>query len=58
MSGRSPETLLREAISRILDGPGRSSVLSAAALVQPSGLEGTPRQSGFVPQPQSFSVYE
>jgi hypothetical protein len=58
VSGRSPEALLREAISRLLDGAGRSSVLLAAALVLPSGLEGTPQHSGFVPQPHSFSVYE
>ena len=58
MSGGSPETLLREAINRMLEGAGRSSVLLAATLVLPSGREGTPQQSGFVPQPQSFSVYE
>jgi hypothetical protein len=58
MSGRSPETLLHEAISRMLDGTGRSSALLTAALVPPSSFEGTPQQSGFVPQPQSFSVYE
>ena len=58
MCGRSPETLLREAISRLLDGAGPSSVLMTATLLPPVGGDGTPQQGGFVPQPQSFSVYE
>jgi hypothetical protein len=58
LCGRSPETLLREAISRLLDGAGPSSVPMAAALPPPVGRDGAPQQSGFVPQPQSFSVYE
>jgi predicted transcriptional regulator len=48
LSGRSPEALLREAILRMIDG-------TAATL---SKLEDTPQQTGFVPQPQSFCVYE
>jgi predicted transcriptional regulator len=47
-SGRSPEALLREAISRLIE----STVESLA------GLEDGPQHAGFVPQPQSFSVYE
>jgi predicted transcriptional regulator len=47
-SGRSPESLLREAIIRMIDG--------TVAMVPT--LEDTPQQTEFVPQPQSFSVYE
>lgn len=47
-SGRSPEAFLREAISRLLE----STVLPVAM------HEVTPQHAGFVPQPQSFSVYE
>jgi hypothetical protein len=47
-SGRSPEALLREAISRLIE----STVESLA------GFEEAPQHAGFVPQPQSFSVYE
>ena len=48
LSGRSPEAFLREAILRMIDGP----------VVTLSTLEETPQQTGFVPQPRSFSVYE
>lgn len=48
LSGRSPEAFLREAISRLID----SSMPTLAA------FEETPQHAGFVPQPQSFSVYE
>jgi hypothetical protein len=48
LSGLSPEAFLREAIIRMID--------STAAI--PSAFEDTPQQTGFVPQPQSFSVYE
>jgi predicted transcriptional regulator len=48
LSGRSPEALLREAISRMIE----ASVPAFAA------LQDTPLQTGFVPQPQRFSVYE
>src|SRR3954471_16805404 len=58
MCGCSPETLLREGISRLLDGADPSSVLMARTLLPPGGRDGSPQQSGFVPQPQSFSVYE
>jgi hypothetical protein len=49
LSGRSPEDLLREAINRLIE-----SAAPAADLL------GEMRQlhSGFVPQPQSVSVYE
>ena len=48
LSGRSPEAFLREAILRMIE-----DVVPAL-----SGLKDTPQQTGFVPQPQSFSVYE
>jgi hypothetical protein len=48
LSGRSPEAFLREAILRMIDG----------TVVTLSTLEETPQQTGFVPQPGSFSVYE
>lgn len=48
MSGRSPEAFLREAINRLID--------STAPPLAP--LEDGPQHNGFVPQPQSFSVYE
>lgn len=47
-SGRSPEAFLREAINRLID--------STATPLAP--LEDGPQRSGFVPQTQSFSVYE
>lgn len=47
-SGSSPEAFLREAISRLIE----STVESLAV------FEDAPRHAGFVPQPQSFSVYE
>lgn len=47
-SGRSPETLLREAISRLIE----STVESLAV------FEDAHQHVGFVPQPQGFSVYE
>ncbi len=47
-SGRSPEAFLREAISRLIE-----STLDTLAVV-----EDPPQHPGFVPQPQSFSVYE
>jgi predicted transcriptional regulator len=46
-SGRSPEAFLREAISHLIE--------SAAPVC--AALEDA-QQTGFVPQPQSFSVYE
>lgn len=49
LSGRSPEDLLREAIHRLVE-----SVAPAADLLG----EIQELQGGFVPQPQSFSVYE
>jgi hypothetical protein len=49
LSGRSPEDLLREAIDRLIE-----SAAPAADLIG----EVQQLQSGFVPQPQSFSVYE
>jgi predicted transcriptional regulator len=48
LSGRSPEAFLREAILHMIDG----------TVVTLSTLEETPQQTGFVPQPHSFSVYE
>ena len=48
LSGRSPEAFLREAISRLID--------STAPTLAP--VEDGPQHTGFVPQPQSFSVYE
>lgn len=47
-SGRSPEALLREAISRLIESTAESL----------AGCEDAPQHAGFVPQPQSFSVYE
>jgi hypothetical protein len=49
LSGRSPEDLLREAIHRVIE----SAAPAADLLGEMQQL-----QSGFVPQPQSFSVYE
>jgi hypothetical protein len=49
MSGRSPEDLLREAINRLIE----SAAPAADLLGEMKQLKG-----GFVPQPQSFSVYE
>jgi len=46
-SGRSPEAFLREAISHLIE----SAAPACAALDDA-------QQTGFVPQPQSFSVYE
>jgi predicted transcriptional regulator len=46
-SGRSPEAFLREAISRLIES-------AAPACTVPEDAQHT----GFVPQPQSFSVYE
>jgi hypothetical protein len=48
LSGRSPEAFLREAISRLIE----------STIPTPSALEQAPQRAGFVPQPQSFSVYE
>jgi predicted transcriptional regulator len=48
LSGRSPEALLREAISRMIE----------ATTPTFATLDETPRQTGFVAQPQRFSVYE
>ena len=47
-SGRSPEAFLREAISRLIE----STLETVAA------FDEAPQHAGFVPQPQSFSVYE
>jgi predicted transcriptional regulator len=49
LSGRSPEALLREAVNRWIE----SDAPAADALGEMRQLQG-----GFVPQPQSFSVYE
>jgi hypothetical protein len=49
MSGRSPDDLLREAINRLIE----SAAPAADLLGEMQQLQG-----GFVPQPQSFSVYE
>ena len=49
LSGRSPEDLLREAINRLIE----SAAPAADLLGEMQRLQG-----GFVPQPQSFSVYE
>jgi hypothetical protein len=48
LSGRSPEAFLREAITRLIESTARTLV----------SFEDTPQHAGFVPQPQSFSVYE
>jgi hypothetical protein len=48
-SGRSPEDMLREAVSRLIE-----SAAPAADLLGEMGQ----LQNGWVPQPQSFSVYE
>jgi hypothetical protein len=48
LSGRSPEDLLREATNRLIE-----STAPAADLLG----EMRQLQSGFVPQPQTFSVY-
>ena len=47
-SGRAPEALLREAISRLIESTAESR----------AAYEGAAQPTGFVPQPQSFSVYE
>lgn len=47
-SGRSPEALLREAISLLVE----STIETLAT------LDEVPQHAGFVPQPQGFSVYE
>jgi hypothetical protein len=47
LSGRSPEAFLREAISRLIE--------SATPLCP---APGDAQHGAFVPQPQSFSVYE
>lgn len=47
LSGRSPEAYLREAISRLIEG-----------VTPPCPASGEAQHPGFVPQPQSFSVYE
>jgi hypothetical protein len=49
ISGRSPEDLLREAIDRLIE----TTVPAPDLLGEMRQLQG-----GFVPQPQSFSVYE
>jgi hypothetical protein len=49
ISGRSPEDLLREAVNRLIE----SAAPAADLLGEMQQLHG-----GFVPQPQSFSVYE
>jgi hypothetical protein len=49
LSGRSPEDLLREAINHLIE----SAAPAADLLGEMQQLH-----SGFVPQPQSFSVYE
>jgi hypothetical protein len=46
--GRSPEAFLHEAISRLIE-----STLETLAV-----FEEVPQHTGFVPQPQRFSVYE
>jgi predicted transcriptional regulator len=49
LSGRSPEMFLREAINQLIE-----STMPVLAV-----FEETPQHhAGFVPQPQSFSVYE
>jgi hypothetical protein len=47
-SGRSPEAFLREAVTRLIENTTRTLVT----------FEETGQHAGFVPQPQSFSVYE
>jgi hypothetical protein len=47
-SGRSPEAFLREAISRLIESAGPGFAL----------VEERQQPAGFVPQPQTFSVYE
>jgi hypothetical protein len=47
-SGRSPEAFLREAVCRLIE--------STAQTVPPLGE--LPGQTGFIPQPPRFSVYE
>jgi predicted transcriptional regulator len=47
LSGQSPEAFLREAISRLID----STTSSCNAVEQA-------HHGGFVPQPQTFSIYE
>ena len=47
-SGRSPEAFLREAILRLIENTAHTRHRPDEA----------PQHSGFVPQPQSFSVYE
>jgi hypothetical protein len=48
LSGRSPEAFLREEIGRLIESTMQTLV----------AFEERPQHSGFVPQPQSFSVYE
>jgi hypothetical protein len=48
LSGRSPEAFLREAITRLIESNARTLV----------PFEQAPQHAGFIPQPQSFSVYE
>lgn len=46
--GRSPEAFLREAISRLIEST-RETV---------AAFDEAPQHVGFMPQPQTFSVYE
>jgi hypothetical protein len=47
-SGRSPEAFLREAVTRLIENTSHT----------PVSFEETRQHAGFVPQPQTFSVYE
>jgi hypothetical protein len=49
LSGRSPEDLLREAVNRWIENDAPAAKVLG---------EMRPLPGGFVPQPQSFSVYE
>jgi predicted transcriptional regulator len=49
-AGRPPEALLREAVSRLIESTGQTLAMPANEAPQ--------RHTGFVPQPQGFSIYE
>jgi hypothetical protein len=49
LSGRSPEAFLREAVTRLIESTAARTLVT---------FEETRQHTGFVPQPQSFSVYE
>jgi hypothetical protein len=49
LSGRSPEAFLREAVTRLIESTAARRLVT---------FEESRQHASFVPQPQSFSVYE